>query len=375
MVCVMPTILAAIDSDLIYRQYFLATAAIYVPCFVYPLLRTCFEYGIKQKAVISIEDDEFVRITIPAKFTWKPGQHCFLRFTGLGLRHAFSSHPFTICSSPLTNLQEPAELVFYVRRHAGFTARLYERGLQLPHATVSVLVDGPYGGVNVEELNQAQRMLVIAGGSGAGWCLPFVSHFVTRLANGARDVGIHATTAPASDEKEVSPNDIPRVEDASNTRLSRLRVILATRTTSNRTWFEEAIQNLMSRHPTTASSRDFTSQVFLTGNNNLQYSSQPSIEPSTIDINQTPPLKEASISCNTSLSSEDQKGRPNLPQIIREEAASAAEAGESLSVYVCGPTTMQNDVRNAVAQENLRIVRGEQGLGGVYLYSEHFTWA
>jgi len=69
-------------------------------------------------------------------------------------------------------------------------------------------------------------------------------------------------------------------------------------------------------------------------------------------------------------------GRPGLVEIIREEAGKAAEAGQELSVYVCGPGTMQNDVRNAVAERNLGILRGGVGSGrGVYLYSEHFSWA
>ena len=43
-------------------------------------------------------------------------------------------------------------------------------------------------------------------------------------------------------------------------------------------------------------------------------------------------------------------------------------------MYVCGPEEMLNDVRNAVARENVGIVRGGRG-GSVYLHSEHFSWA
>ena len=67
-------------------------------------------------------------------------------------------------------------------------------------------------------------------------------------------------------------------------------------------------------------------------------------------------------------------GRPRLPLIVREEAAKAAEAYGSLGVYVCGPITMQNDVRNAVAAENLNLLRNTNS-GGVYLHSEYFSWA
>jgi predicted ferric reductase len=72
--------------------------------------------------------------------------------------------------------------------------------------------------------------------------------------------------------------------------------------------------------------------------------------------------------------SKEFEGRPKLPLIIQEEAAKVVEVGQSLSVFVCGPTTMQNDVRNAVAEENLNILKGSKA-GGVYLHSEHFSWA
>jgi predicted ferric reductase len=68
------------------------------------------------------------------------------------------------------------------------------------------------------------------------------------------------------------------------------------------------------------------------------------------------------------------EGRPKLPSIVIEEASKVREGEQSLSVFVCGPTTMQNDVRNAVAAENLNIVKGSRS-GGVYLHSEHFSWA
>ncbi len=66
------------------------------------------------------------------------------------------------------------------------------------------------------------------------------------------------------------------------------------------------------------------------------------------------------------------KGRPQLPLIVQEERAKVAEAGQSLGVFVCGPTTMLNDVRNSVAKANLKLLNGS---GSVYLHSEHFSCA
>jgi hypothetical protein len=72
----------------------------------------------------------------------------------------------------------------------------------------------------------------------------------------------------------------------------------------------------------------------------------------------------------TALPGSEFEGRPQLPKIVQKEAAKATKAGESFGGYVCGPTTMQNDVRNAIASENLKILSGARN-GNVYLHSEH----
>ncbi|UKZ82896.1 hypothetical protein TrVFT333_010696 [Trichoderma virens FT-333] len=159
-------------------HYFIATAAVYVPCYVYPWLRTCFEYGTRAKAQVTVEDGGFTRISIPANFTWIPGQHCFLRFTGFGFFQALSAHPFTICSLPSRETNERSELIFYIRHQRGLTARLHQTALENPGSSIPVLVDGPYGGINQQSYAHSDHLLVIAGGSGAGWTLPFIEQFV-----------------------------------------------------------------------------------------------------------------------------------------------------------------------------------------------------
>ena len=147
---------------------------------MYPWLRTFFEYGIGQKAQIFIEDNGFTRITIPANFKWQPGQHCFLRFRSFGI-HALSSHPFTICSLPSMSQEKPSELTFYIRHQGGLTARLYNYAMTHPGVQVPVFVDGPYGGIDNQKFFGSDRLVVVAGGSGAGWMLPFVEQFLRYL--------------------------------------------------------------------------------------------------------------------------------------------------------------------------------------------------
>ncbi|KAA8618490.1 ferric reductase [Pyrenophora tritici-repentis] len=340
------------DHTLTSWHYFVATAAVYIPCFVYPWLRSVFEYKWTQKAHIAVEDNGFTRINIPANFHWTQGQHCFLRFTSFGILPA----------------DEASELVFYICHQGGFTAKLYQHALLKSDVPISVVVDGPYGGVNPSRLWDADRLFVIAGGSGAGWCLPLIEHF--------------ARSASTSSDEEQGKGELvekPAPRSYRSKHIS-LRVVLATRDTRSRLWFERTVAELLAKFPTPGLSSSVRVQIYLTGE------AAQVADLSTKAAN--PAHSTASTSSNEIIVETGKgvepaaavvpgiefQGRPQLPQIVQEEATRAADAGESLSVYVCGPETMQNDVRNAVAAENLKIFGGSLS-GGVYLHSEHFSWA
>ncbi|KAL6153059.1 hypothetical protein ACJQWK_11584 [Exserohilum turcicum] len=366
------------DHTLTSWHYFVATAAVYVPCFVFPVLRTVFEYKGTQQARVSVEGNGFTRISIPARCEyWSPGQHCFLRFTGFGFLDALSAHPFTICSLPPSRPGDAAELVFYIRHQAGFTQKLYQHALTKPDGTIPVIVDGPYGGASSLKLRTADRLLVIAGGSGAGWCLPFLEHFL-RSTSSFHDEEL------GKDEANSHPTS-----SSPGSKYTSLRMVLVTRDARSRLWFEQAVQRLLARFPTAHASA-IEIQVYLTGSGTTSETTAPppdfpektGAEPATRPVgaesSSTASDKEletrgASPAANTT--SKEYTGRPALPVLVREEAAKAADAQEILNVYVCGPATMQNDIRNAVAGENLRILGGAVGTVGVYLHSEHFSWA
>jgi predicted ferric reductase len=292
-----------------------------------------------------------------------------LRFTGFGVLGAISSHPFTICSSPLKSKEERSELVFYIRHQRGLTQKLYQHALD--HAegvSVSVTIDGPYGGASAPRLRDAEHLLFIAGGSGAGWCLPFIENF------------IRSASAPSNEDLQ---HDVPTEKEAArgqssrNTSRASLRVVLATRDTSSRIWFERTVDALLAKYLTSAMSSSIRVQVYLTGKATEQadlprtLANQEQSQDSTSSDNN---VVDTEKGLATALPGSDFDGWPQLPMTVHEEAAKATEAGELLSVYVCGPTTMQNDVRNAVASENLKILSGVRN-GGVYLHSEHFEWA
>lgn len=292
---------------------------------------------------------------------------------------AISAHPFTICSLPSTNASEKNELVFYIRHQRGFTKTLYEFALMNPGVEAGVLVDGPYGGVNMQKYYDGDHSLVVAGGSGAGWVLPFVERFVKDQASNTTSVDEEKALDIATEGKQslavVQRQDGPM----------SLRVILATRDISSRFWFLRTVSELLAKYPTATSTEDINIQVFLTGQATHQVdlssskkedlgkttSSSGSI--SSADKIAIPTTQDASPEW-TNVPGKEFEDRPQLAQIIHEEGSKLAQEGRSMGVFVCGPETMQNDVRNAVAAENLQIVKGTKK-GGVYLYSEHFSWA
>lgn len=262
-------------------------------------------------------------------------------------------------------MTERAELVFYIRHRKGFTAKLYQYALDYPGVSVPVLVDGPYGGVNPPRLRDADRLLVIAGGSGAGWCLPFIEHFI-RLAAGLGHEE-HCVKSSAGRTAVDSPPSGP----------TSLRVILATRDISSRNWFRRIVEELLASFPGPRLPSSAQVQVYLTGQASHEVDSpaETSNQADSKDyLTSNMNLWGTDTHFKTAVDGRDYEGRPQLPLIIQEEAAKAAEGGELLAVYICGPDTMQNDVRNAVARENLNFLKGAKS-GGVYMHSEHFSWA
>ncbi|KAF5556995.1 ferric cupric reductase transmembrane component 7 [Fusarium napiforme] len=324
------------DYTLTSWHYFIGTAAVYVPCYVYPWLRTFFEYGLRTKAHIKVEDNGFVRVTIPANFTWEIGQHCFLRFTGFGLTQALSAHPFTICSLPAISPGDQSFLVFYLKQHRGFTAKLYEYALQNPGAQVSVLVDGPYGGVNTQNLVNSNHLVVIAGGSGAGWTLPFIEQYIaTQTSQGDGEC--------KESQRESSP-------------FLSLRVILASRDAESCSWYRQVVNEMLLNYLDKMIS-GLQVQIHRTSGDSAE-SSLPS------DSSIAPGNKESGNERATEglISFDELYGRPDLPGMLKELARGMIST-DSLGVYVCGPDTMQNDVRNAVASLNLDILGGADSAG------------
>ena len=153
------------DQRIHNRDYFWVTAALYGFSWFARHGRTLVN-GLRLDATFEALPENMVKITIPTKLKWRPGQHFFVRFLDLGI-HAASSHPFTVASLPGSDAKDNGSGVIemYARVHGGITARLAAVAKSGALKTSRVLLDGPYGGIEAN-LRMYDRVLLLAGGSG-----------------------------------------------------------------------------------------------------------------------------------------------------------------------------------------------------------------
>lgn len=216
-----------------------------------------------------------------------------------------------------------------------------------------VILDGPYGGIDLPKIMACPQQLVVAGGSGAGWIMPLLSAFLLRQ--------------PLAGSSTLS-----------------LKIVLATREAATRAWFEDAIRDLLAEHEIEKLPEGLDIDLYFTGSQGQMPNSRPRSQVlQQLDLTDKVPAVTNNDLAHTSDSETSSdpsrmaytrhfEHRPDLPAIIKTEAMQSTATGQ-LGVFVCGPPSMQSDVSSAVAAEQLAILRG--GLRDIYLHMEHFSWA
>ncbi|RMY83582.1 hypothetical protein D0861_07360, partial [Hortaea werneckii] len=338
------------------RDYFVATGTLFALSWLHRQTRILFEHGFRHHATLNLAANGFVQVTVPTTATWTVGQHYFVRFMSMG-PHMLTNHPFSACSLPkrrFPGAERESSLVFYIRPRAGFTARLARHTESHPDVKVPVLLDGPYGGVDMRQLESPDRLVVFAGGSGAGWVLPFVTAFIRRMEK--------------TDSGHVTPS---------------MRIVFVTRDLATQRWFELALSELLSDREGIRS--HLAIELYYTGfNADKGSSSRDGQFLRKLDDPEKVPNQVSSIDADLDPKprAEELKGMcgdckrldiwPDLRCMVSEEAA-ALHPSSTLGVFVCGPLSMQNDVANAVAKE--QVVALGQEPKDIYLHMEHFSWA
>ncbi|KAI0110300.1 ferric reductase like transmembrane component-domain-containing protein [Daldinia grandis] len=327
------------DFRLSSWDYFIATGVLYTLSFLYPQIRTYFEFGVSNRASFTMVSDLALKVTIPIDTTWRPGQHMFLRFVHMGM-HAFTAHPFTICSLPVVGESAgQSKLTFYVQPRGGLTGRLAKAAALRPGFSVPVLLDGPYGGVQGRPLSTYDYSLIIACGAGTGLSLPFVLESLLRSAWNQR----------TGNRKHGT----------------KIQVVMATRDTQLAQWYEEAILLHLEENGVDMIPNGLDISIYQTGRpESKSNSTAKTPESSDEKLNgSSPVVRRLPINIFS--------GRPDITTVIRD---ATSQPGLSVGIAACGPREVLKIVQNEAAAAQLRIMGSKSSAREVYLHSEIFSW-
>ncbi|OJJ46488.1 hypothetical protein ASPZODRAFT_16248 [Penicilliopsis zonata CBS 506.65] len=277
-------------------DYFIAMATLYSSCWLAATVKT-FIFGI-HTAHLEPTSSGLLRLSIPTVMGWKAGQHVFLRFCTGG--HILTAHPFTISSSSPGQFVEEKmpvkmnEMVFYIAVNKGLTARLATLACK-SSPTVPVYIEGPYGGPSSSDFSRFDTVLIVSGGSGAGFSIGLLE-------------------------------EIQKAKSG-----TKCRVVYATRTTKMAQWYIEEMERA-----DPAGTCAFS--VHVTRD-----------EEAKAQVTET---KRVTVGASDS---QIQYARPDIPSVI---SALGNEANGRIAIFTCGPREMLYDVRRGAAAAQWKVWQG-----------------
>jgi len=146
------------------QNYMWATLGIW---FVQWIVRV-FRYGLvrSRTAHLEVKGHSSFEIIVqnPSGIEWVAGQHCLLRFPGVG---PLENHPFSIAST-----EKDEHLKFLIISRSGFTRRLFNL-IGETQQKKRVIVDGPYGGIS-RNPSSFDQIILVASGNGVTATIPYL---------------------------------------------------------------------------------------------------------------------------------------------------------------------------------------------------------
>lgn len=163
-------------------------------------------------------------VTIPALRTgWRAGQHVRIRVPALGWRLGFEGHPFTISSAP------DGEGLILMCKNSGDWTRALHALAQGPSShtesalgsnapvDVTMIVEGPHGGLGNTMLPSFSSVLLCAGGSGITHSLALAHDLMTKATTGvvrARTIDLVWVIRTEEAARPLMPTLLDMVNDA-----------------------------------------------------------------------------------------------------------------------------------------------------------------
>lgn len=136
------------------------------------LVKTCFRPNTmflrsRRAHFTKLDENTYgVHIENVKGYTWRPGQHVFLRFKGLRL---LDSHPFSIGSTS----EQGKGMKFIVVPQTGLTRAHFKELDHQIELNKQVYIDGPYGGT-FRDVTKFDKIVLVASGSGVTATIPFL---------------------------------------------------------------------------------------------------------------------------------------------------------------------------------------------------------
>ena len=274
------------------------------------------------EAIVTGGENGLIRLTVTAPFMLfpRPGQYYFL-YNPLSLT-PWENHPFTLAS--WDHEYGKTKLHFLIAVRGGATSRLRRKIVENHSPTrMRVLVEGPYG--HTEPVNQYERVLFIAGGSGITAILPYL---------------------------EVLRN---------NRFTQSVSVVWSVK---NNAYATDVL------HKELAGCGDIT--IHVTEEEQPAADLFPVLSRAADVENKERQLEKQSTGSSSSPSVDVVVGRPDFHALLREQAKELV-GSEKLAVVACGPGGMVDDLRANVV--GLYGTGGDQVAGSqVDYFEELFAW-
>ncbi|KAG4221137.1 hypothetical protein PC116_g30386 [Phytophthora cactorum] len=226
-------------------------------------------------------------------------------------------------------------MIFYVRAHHGLTLDLLKSVANQDDAenhsrSVSVHVDGPYGGLIEDVPALYESLIFVAGGSGISACLPWIQHAARRIAEG--------TSVTKS-----------------------IHLVWMVRYASQTQWITEELEPLINAHPELIQV-DF----FVTDSSAGTVSSVESDKNSDSGANGSKPNEKSTTTVSPKLG-QVRNQRPYLPTLL----PTLITARRSF-ILGCGPESLRTDLANAASTAQKKVLAGDAEI--ITLHTESFGW-
>jgi NAD(P)H-flavin reductase len=188
------------------------------------MIFTLFKTKVARAELLALQTAGSTVVTIPALRTgWRAGQHVRIRVPALGWRLGFEGHPFTISSAP------DGEGMILMCKNSGDWTRALHKLAQGPSGhfesalgpnapvDVTMIVEGPHGGMGNTMLPAFSSVLLCAGGSGITHSLALAHDLMTKAATGvvrARTIDLVWVIRTEEAARPLMPTLLDMVNDA-----------------------------------------------------------------------------------------------------------------------------------------------------------------